>query len=242
MPRTSLLYAASIAVHALLAASVLTIKQRERRENIAISVTESKKPPEPPKPIEAPRLPPPPEEKAPPRPAKARTVAEPKAEAPPPEAKAPSPTSAALDALPDFGLSLSGGAGPGLAVPAGGGPPPVAANAAPRPSATTPPPPKALAPRPVDDCTEAVVKPKPKRVPQPAYTASAREAGVEGRVRVEVTVGADGQITGARILSGLGHGLDEAALSAARSGSFEPATRCGKPVSATFVIAMRFSL
>lgn len=46
----------------------------------------------------------------------------------------------------------------------------------------------------------------------------------------------------ARIGAGLGYGLDEAALEAAKRAAFEPATRCGKPVSATFVIAMRFSL
>ncbi|EYF02615.1 energy transducer TonB [Chondromyces apiculatus] len=244
MQRTSLLYVVSIAAHALIAASVLTIKERERRENIAISVSESKKKaPEPPAPIETPPLPEPPDKPAPQPKRAAKVVAEPKAEAPPPEAKAASP-SAALDALPDFGLTLSGGVGPGgMAVPGGSGPGPVAAAAAPQAAATAAPTArKTLAPRPVDECADALVKPKPRRVPQPAYTASAREANVQGRVRVEVTVGAEGQVTAARILSGLGHGLDEAALEAARRGSFEPATRCGKAVSATFVIAMRFSL
>jgi protein TonB len=61
-------------------------------------------------------------------------------------------------------------------------------------------------------------------------------------VRVEVTVDDSGHVTGARLLAGLGYGLDEAALEAAKRAAFEPATRCGKPVSATFVIAMRFSL
>ena len=44
------------------------------------------------------------------------------------------------------------------------------------------------------------------------------------------------------VLEGLGHGLDEVALTAARAATFEPGTRCGKPTSATFVIAMRFAL
>jgi protein TonB len=86
------------------------------------------------------------------------------------------------------------------------------------------------------------VKPKPKGVPSPAYTAAAREANVEGKVRIEVTVGPDGAVKSARVIAGLGYGLDEAALAAARRGTFEPGTRCGKPVTATFVIAMRFSL
>ena len=37
-------------------------------------------------------------------------------------------------------------------------------------------------------------------------------------------------------------GLDEAALSAARSATFEPAQHCGKPTRATFTLGMRFKL
>ena len=48
-------------------------------------------------------------------------------------------------------------------------------------------------------------------------------------------------LIGVRVLSGLGYGLDEAALAAAQSASFEPAVRCGKPARATFTISMRFS-
>lgn len=60
-------------------------------------------------------------------------------------------------------------------------------------------------------------------------------------MRVEVSVDAQGVVTSARILSGLGHGLDEAALRAAQTAKFSPALRCGKPTAATFVIGMRFA-
>jgi protein TonB len=65
---------------------------------------------------------------------------------------------------------------------------------------------------------------------------------VEGKVRVRVSIDENGSVTGVELVSGLGHGLDEAALGAARSARFEPATRCGKPVASSFVIAMRFVL
>lgn len=97
-------------------------------------------------------------------------------------------------------------------------------------------------PKPDDVCAEPLQKAKAKSVPQPAYPPAAREAGVEGKVRVEVTIDATGAVTSARVVSGLGHGLDEAALSAARSATFSPATQCGKPVGSTFVIGMRFAL
>ncbi|MCU0683483.1 MAG: TonB family protein [Polyangiaceae bacterium] len=61
-------------------------------------------------------------------------------------------------------------------------------------------------------------------------------------MRVELSVDERGRITSARVLQGLGHGLDEAALEAARRARFEPATRCGKAVAATFVVGMRFAL
>jgi protein TonB len=59
---------------------------------------------------------------------------------------------------------------------------------------------------------------------------------------VELTVDATGAVAQARVVEGLGHGLDEAAIEAARTYRFEPATRCGKAVSATFTIAIRFTI
>ena len=75
-----------------------------------------------------------------------------------------------------------------------------------------------------------------------AFLPAAALAQVEGKVRIEITVGPDGNVTGVRVLQGLGHGLDEAALEAARGSTFEPGTRCGKPVATTFTIGMRFTL
>ena len=92
-----------------------------------------------------------------------------------------------------------------------------------------------------DGCDEPPAKPKPKNVPQPAYTDRAREAGAEGKVRIELTVDETGRVVSVKVLSGLGYGLDEAAVAAAQSATFEPAIRCGKPTRATFTISMRFS-
>jgi protein TonB len=240
MSSRTIIYGASFLFHAALGVWIGKMDSRTRGENIAISVSEAEakknedKPKPPPDP---PRL----ETKEPEAKRKAAR-AEQKAKVAPPtptDAPPPGPANAAMDALPDFGLTLSGGVGPGgIAVPTG--------NAAAAPTEkkvqVDKPPPRVLAPALTDACAEPLVKPKPIRVPQPAYTEAARSANIEGRVRVEVSVDAEGRVTGVRILSGLGHGLDEAALASARQASFSPATRCGKPVSTTFVIAMRFSL
>ena len=66
--------------------------------------------------------------------------------------------------------------------------------------------------------------------PSPAYTQAAQDAHIEGKVRVELTISATGDVTDAHVVEGLGYGLDEAALETARQYKFEPAKRCGQPV------------
>lgn len=219
----------SLLFHGALGVLVYQIEKDEARAATAIEMAESKKKeeaakPEPPKP--------PPE---PPKQAPRRAAAEAKpAEAPPPEA-------APLDALPDFGLELSGGIG-GLAVaPAAGAPTAAAPKAASTARAAAPSVKRPSASAAADDCDEPPVKPKPRNIPQPAYTDQAREAGITGKVRVELTVDETGRVVSARVLAGLGYGLDEAALAAAREATFEPGARCGKPSRSTFTLGIRFS-
>ena len=99
----------------------------------------------------------------------------------------------------------------------------------------------AAAPQRAAVCAGESRKPKPLSMPHPRYTSAAREAGVEGRVRVEITIGAGGEVQSARVLSSLGHGLDEAALEAARAARFDAALECGRAVSATFTVSIRFT-
>ncbi len=90
-------------------------------------------------------------------------------------------------------------------------------------------------------CSEPIIKPKPVHVVQPAFTQEAQEAGITGKVRVEISISAAGEVTGVRLIAGLGHGLDEVALEAAKASTFSPATQCGQPVATTFTIGMRFT-
>lgn len=104
---------------------------------------------------------------------------------------------------------------------------------------------KGPAPKPtdvVDSCLEETVKAKPTEKAQPQYTDQARSANVEGVVKVEFTLNASGEVSDVRVVQGLGHGLDESAVAAAKRWKFNPATRCGKPVVAKFVVTMRFQL
>jgi len=211
----------------------VSIKGARAHEDVAISVVEAKKPAKP-----APETPPPP----PPPPEPPRPAAQQKAKVAPAKPAAPEPVAAApavndAPAVPDFGLSLSGSGG-GMAVPAARAAAPAASAA---PERVTKKVLAAAAPA-AEECAEPLKKPKVVSINQPAYTPEAREAQVAGKVRVEVTVDASGKVASARVLEGLGHGLDDAALAAARGATFEPGTKCGTPTNATFVIAIRFAL
>jgi periplasmic protein TonB len=233
--RASLLYLASFGAHAALAAGVVSLKGARTYDDVSVAVFEKAKA-EPAKPKPPPPLPP-----EDPKPAaKAKAAAPKPAVAKPVDAPPPAPAGGTGGDIPDFGLSLGGATGGGgLALPAGG--PKVDAA----PASTVQVSKKLLgapAPPAPEACSDPPTKPKVLSITQPAYTADAREASIAGRVRVELSVDATGHVSSARVLEGLGHGLDEAALACARAATFEPGTRCGKAAPATFVIAMRFAL
>jgi protein TonB len=237
--RTSVLVAASLVLHASgFAVISRKAKQIEKKQSLIAMVDQRKKEEEkkkepPPKPIEAPK-----------------EVLKPRSAPPPAPAPAPEPVvadrpSAAMQALPDFGLNMAGGVGGGsLAVPegkgspGGGGKPPGAKPAekalgAAAKTATQDP---ALA----DEI--AAWKPRPKVRVKPVYPDDARSSEIEGTVVVEAVVDCTGKVTSAKVLQPLGHGLDQAALTAIQKTEFEPAPRCAPGLTKTMKINYAFRL
>ncbi|MCS3612310.1 energy transducer TonB [Salinibacter ruber] len=92
------------------------------------------------------------------------------------------------------------------------------------------------------------------RAVQPDYPTAAREASVQARVRVAVQVSETGRVTGATVLkrwrlpdegrartvARLDHGLEEAALVAARRSRFRPAQQNGQPVVSQTTLTFEF--
>jgi TonB family protein len=78
--------------------------------------------------------------------------------------------------------------------------------------------------------------------PTPVYTDEARRLHVEGEVMVEVVFAASGELRALRIVKGLGHGLDEAALRAATGIRFKPARRDDLPVDTVATLHIVFQL
>ena len=64
---------------------------------------------------------------------------------------------------------------------------------------------------------------------------------LQGRIILEIQVNERGDVVDARVVQGLGYGLDEGALDVARRMHFSPATRCSKPVASPFLLKIRFA-
>ena len=78
--------------------------------------------------------------------------------------------------------------------------------------------------------------------PNPVYTEEARALKLEGEVLLEVSFSSNGTLHVNRVVRGLGHGLDEAAIAAANKIRFKPALRYGTPVDSTAVVHVSFQL
>jgi TonB family protein len=78
--------------------------------------------------------------------------------------------------------------------------------------------------------------------PNPVYTDEARNLKLEGEVLLEVEFAANGQLHVNRVVRGLGHGLDEAAIAAANKMKFKPAMRSGQPMDSTAVVHVMFQM
>ena len=216
-------YGVSFLIHLALGAALAAVEVKKAPEAVTITMTEierpkeEEKPPEPePPPTEAPR--PAPKAKA----------------APPPQAIAPEAAPA-----PDFGFVMSSGGGPG-GIAVGGmasmkAPPPVrqaAKKVLQAPAAG----PEANA------CGEPDVKAKPLSTVQPAYTDEPIAARIQAKERVSITIDPSGAVVDAKVVEGLGYGLDQKAIDALRAWTFSPSTRCGAPVASTITVGVRFSL
>ena len=236
----------SVVIHGGVALSLMNAAQRgERRKAISVAVSDTKKKdkPKPPPP------PPPPPRRAP------RVVASvPKAapvEAPPPKAAAP------VKAV-ETALAMSNDDAPGgiALAPAGA----AAAAAAPArvasavSSARTRRAREALGAGPnigenggggsLDDpCNEEPTKPVGLVMPDIEYSAAARSEGIEGRLKLRITVAADGSVSDVQVLSSVEPAFDAAAVETVRQWRFTPAMRCGKPVAGgTLVVQRRLEL
>lgn len=102
-----------------------------------------------------------------------------------------------------------------------------------------PPPPIPAEAIPYDPSIE---RPERLYAPLPTYTPAARRIRLEGRVILEAVIDEHGMVTGARILKGLGFGLDESALATVSTWRFAPARRKGRPIAVLYNLMINFRI
>jgi periplasmic protein TonB len=206
--------------------------------------------------LEPPPPPPEPEPEPEPEPVKApepviEPTPAPKVNTKPPPSSPPKETPPPNTEPPPivFGIAMDGGTdGPGMEIPEGNtlgidpsksdkvkGPiKPLTGNGVPDGAGTEEPKPQ-LPPVP-KEVSAAEVTTKPKQMgcddsTTKEYPQAAREAGVEGKISVELLIDDKGKVIDAKVMKGLGFGLDELAVERAKTCSFEPATKEGKAVA-----------
>jgi len=227
----------SVGVHVAIAATLLGAagKKAVRRATAVAFTEEKKEKPAPPKPP-----PPPPPKVVRPVEHKVATVA--KEAAAPVARAAPAPVETALtmsndDATPG-GIALPSRGPAAKAAPA------AAAKVA---SAVTQERKQRMREASTENgeapCAEEPSKPEPVFKQEIEYTASARAEGVEGRLKLRLTIGADGAVIKVDVVESVAPELDAAAVAAAKQWRFKPALACGKPIAGgTYVLVRRFEL
>lgn len=78
--------------------------------------------------------------------------------------------------------------------------------------------------------------------PDPVYPPEARRLHIEGQVTLSILFGSTGNLRVLKVVQGLGHGMDQAAVAAAKRIRFKPAERDGRPVDSKALIHIIFQL
>lgn len=85
-----------------------------------------------------------------------------------------------------------------------------------------------------------VTAPRPLNRPDPEYSEEARKAGLKGKCVLSLIVNSEGKPENIHVSRSLGTGLDEKAIEALRTWTFEPARKDGKPVAVQITVVMTF--
>jgi len=77
---------------------------------------------------------------------------------------------------------------------------------------------------------------------EPGYTDEARRAHIQGQIILDVTIQKNSTVSAAKVITGLGYGLDENAIATVQNWVCTPAAKDGKPIDATVRVTLNFRL
>jgi len=90
--------------------------------------------------------------------------------------------------------------------------------------------------------SDDITPPRLSEVAVPEYTAEAKKKKIEGTVTLVIVVDKKGDVIDAKVVKGLGYGLDENAIVAAKEWKYKPAEKDGEPVAVKMEITVDFVL
>ena len=90
--------------------------------------------------------------------------------------------------------------------------------------------------------TDDITPPVLTDVASPDYTPEAKKKKIEGQVTVSIVVDKKGDVAYAKVVKGLGYGLDENAILAVKEWKYKPATKNGEPVVVKMEVTVDFFL
>lgn len=107
---------------------------------------------------------------------------------------------------------------------------------------TDPPPPPPDPPPTIVTADFEIAAPTIEYRVEPRYTESARHAGIEGVVILELIIDTDGAVESIKVHRGLPLGLTQNAVDAVEQWRFAPSTYRGHPVAVRYILTVRFNL
>jgi TonB family protein len=84
--------------------------------------------------------------------------------------------------------------------------------------------------------------PRPIYIPNPEYSEAAKNAHLQGAVKLSIVVGANGMVQDVTVVQSLGKGLDEKAMEAVRHWKYLPAMKNRQPVETQVDVVVSFKL
>jgi TonB family protein len=90
--------------------------------------------------------------------------------------------------------------------------------------------------------TDDITPPRLSEVASPDYTAEAKKKKIEGTVTLAIVINKKGDVVDAKVVKGIGYGLDENAIIAVKEWKYKPAEKDGEPVAVKMEVTIDFYL
>ena len=90
--------------------------------------------------------------------------------------------------------------------------------------------------------SDDITPPRLTEVASPDYTTEAKKKKIEGQVTLLIVVNKKGDVVDAKVVKGLGYGLDENAIVAVKEWKYKPAEKNGEPVTVKMEVTLDFYL